>query len=319
MQGAQPNPTAAGGRAQRGAIPSSRPLWGVGLLMMSMWVLPCLDASGKWLVTNGVPLLFLTWMRYATHLLLMLVVLVPRRGIGVLASRRPFNQVVRGLGMVGASLMFFASLRSLPQAEATAICYLSPLLVLLVAPWILKESPRLSSWLAAGLAFVGVLIIIRPGGGLNPFGVTLGLLSALCFTTQYVFTRRVAIDDPYTSIIWGGLVGTVLLTPVLPFILPSAWPTLRELSPGAWMLLCSTGVTGSIGHLLQIAAYRNAPASALAPFSYFSVISATVVGWIVTGHFPDVVTWIGLLVIFTCGAGVGVYEWRRAKSSQGAQ
>ncbi|HEY0293829.1 MAG TPA: DMT family transporter [Bordetella sp.] len=291
-------------------------MWGIGLLFASMWVLPFLDASGKWLVGHGVAVIFLSWMRYVVHLLVMLAAMVPGRGLRVLRSRRPRDQILRGASMLGGTLMFFSTLHYLPQSEATAINFLSPLILLLVAPWVLREPSRPSRWIAAGCAFAGVLVIIRPGSGLDPVGVTLGLLSAFCFAAQYIFTRRVASDDPYTSIIWSGAVGALVLTPML--LLPSAddWSALREIGPGTWLLLCSTGLTGALGHLLQIAAYRNAPASALAPFTYFSVITATVVGWLVTGHFPDAVTWIGIGVIFVSGVGTGIYEWRMPRKAQ---
>ena len=158
--------------------------------------------------------------------------------------------------------------------------------MLSLAPWILKEPARLSRFVAAGIAFVGVIIVIRPGGGLDPTGTVFGLLTACCFAAQFIATRRVAGDDPFTSLIWSGAVGTACLTLALPFILPPALPVLRELSLLDWSLLISTGITGGLGHLFQIAAYRRAPASTLAPFIYLQIISATTVGWLVWGPFP---------------------------------
>jgi drug/metabolite transporter (DMT)-like permease len=291
------------------ALPAS-PLWGIGLLIASMWVLPWLDASGKWLMAVGIPMLFLSWVRYAMHLVFVLTLIVPARGWGVLRSRHPYAQALRGISMMSATVMFFTTLSYLPQAEGTAINYLAPFFVLLVAPWVLREPAKLSRWLAASLSFVGVLIIIRPGSGLNPAGVGFGLLGALSFAGQYIFTRRVAGDDPYTSVIWSGAVGTAALTLALPISLPMARPVLDSFGPLQWAVLLSTGVTGGLGHLLQISAYRRAPASMLAPLSYFAVVSATVVGWIVTGHVPDAVTWLGIGVICASGLALGYLEWR---------
>ena len=86
---------------------------------------------------------------------------------------------------------------------------------------------------------------------------------------------------------------------------------LRELSLLDWSLLISTGITGGLGHLFQIAAYRRAPASTLAPFIYLQIISATTVGWLVWGHFPDPLTWLGIAVICASGMGIGLVEWRQ--------
>lgn len=215
--------------------------------------------------------------------------------------------------MLCATASFFTALSYMPQAEATAINFLAPLLVLALAPWVLKEPARMSRWVAAAVAFCGVLIIIRPGGGLHPLGVLFGLLTACCFTAQYIATRRIAGDDPYTSLIWSGAVGAVCLTLMLPLILPAALPVLSNLSPGNWMLLISTGFSGALGHLLQIGAYRNAAASTLAPFVYLQIVSATTVGWLAWGHFPDALTWLGIAIICASGIVTGLIEWRRGQ------
>ena len=280
-----------------------------------MWVLSCLDATGKWLMASGVSLLALSWVRYAVHLVLVLALLLPLRGPGVLRSRRPRAQVLRGAAMLMATLLFFSTLAYLPQAEATAINFLAPLIVLALAPWLLGEPPRLPAWVACAVAFGGVLLVVRPGGGLHPVGVALGLLTACCMAAQYIATRRVAEDDPLTSIIWSGAVGTVCLTLALPLYLPQALPVLKALQPWQWALLASTGVSGALGHLLQIAAYRNAGASTLAPFVYLQIISATAVGWLVWGHFPDGLTWVGIGVICASGVSVACVQWLRDRAA----
>ncbi|QVQ27983.1 DMT family transporter [Achromobacter deleyi] len=301
------------GRPRPGASAARGPMFGVLLLVLSMWTLSCLDASGKWVMNAGVPLLVLSWFRYAIHLVLVLALVLPTRGLRVLRSNKPREQLIRGGSMFLATLMFFTTLSYIPQAEATAINFLAPLLVLSLAPWILKEPARLSRFVAAGIAFVGVIIVIRPGGGLHPIGTIFGLLTACCFAAQFIATRRVAGDDPFTSLIWSGAVGTACLTLALPFILPPALPVLQALSPLDWVLLISTGITGCVGHLFQIAAYRRAPASTLAPFIYLQIISATSVGWLVWGHFPDPLTWLGIAIICASGMGIGLLEWRRSR------
>src|SRR5690606_34602666 len=113
---------------------------------------------------------------------------------------------------------------------------------------------RVSRWVAAGVGFLGVLIIIRPGAGLDPVGTLFGLLTACLFAGQYIATRRVALDGPFTSLVWSGAVGSVCLTVALPFILPPVLPALANLSLGQWVVLLCTGFWGALGHLLQIQA-----------------------------------------------------------------
>jgi len=292
---------------------ATRPIAGIVVLVLSSWALSTLDASGKWVMGAGVPLLVLCWVRYVVHLLLVLGLVLPVRGTKVLRSVRPSAQIARGSVMLLATLSFFTTLHYLPQAEATAINFLAPLIMLALAPWVLKEPARLSRWVAAGVGFVGVLIIIRPDAGLDPVGTLFGLLTALLFAGQYIATRRVAADDPFTTLVWSGAVGSLCLTAILPFTLPSVWPLLAGLDGVQWLVLVSTGFWGALGHLLQIQAYRYAPASVLAPFIYLQIISAAALGWLIWGQFPDAFSWLGIAVICASGMTIAVLEWRSRK------
>ncbi|MGB3288427.1 MAG: DMT family transporter [Burkholderiaceae bacterium] len=295
------------------ALGAARPIAGIIVLVLSSWALSTLDASGKWVMGAGVPLLVLCWVRYVVHLLLVLGLVLPVRGKQVLRSVRPSAQLARGSVMLLATLSFFTTLHYLPQAEATAINFLAPLIMLALAPWVLKEPARLSRWVAAGVGFIGVLIIIRPDSGLDPVGTLFGLLTALLFAGQYIATRRVAADDPFTTLVWSGAVGSLCLTAILPFVLPSVWPLLAGLTGFQWLILISTGFWGALGHLLQIQAYRYAPASVLAPFIYLQIISAAALGWLIWGQFPDAFSWLGIAVICASGMTIAVLEWRRRK------
>lgn len=291
------------------------PLGGVLFLIASTWALSTLDTSGKWVMGLGVPLLIMCWFRYVVHLLLVLTLVLPSKGWQILRSERPYDQLLRGLIMMLATFSFFTALHYLPQAEATAINFLAPLLVLTAAPKLLKEKGYLSRWVAAAVGLIGVLIIIRPGSGLHPLGIVFGLLTACMFATQFIITRRVAIDNAMTTLIWSGAVGSVCLTLALPFILPSALPMLAKLSAFQWLILFSTGFWGALGHLWQIQAYRLAPASLLAPFAYLQIIAASGLGWLVWGQFPDAFSWLGILIICTSGVVIALIEWRRPKNT----
>lgn len=289
---------------------ATRPIVGILLLILSTWALSGLDASGKWSMGVGVSLLVLCWVRYVGHFLLVLALVLPAKGPRVLRSVNTRNQILRGGFMLASTLTSFTTLSHLPQAQATSINFLAPLLVLALAPWLLGEAPRLSRWVAAGAGFAGVLIVIRPGSGLDPVGTVFGLITACLMACQYITTRRVAVDDPLTTLIWSGAVGSVVLTAIMPFVLPLAQPMLSALTPVEWLVLLSTGFWGALGHLLQIQAYRNAPASMLAPFLYMQIISATALGWLIWGQFPDAITWLGIAVICASGILIAMFEWR---------
>ncbi len=259
----------------------------------------------------GVPVLILVWVRYTVHLLLTLSLVVPSRGWGIVRSQNVTAQLMRAGIMLLATAMFFSTLQYLPMAQATAINFLAPLLVLMISPWLLHEPRHVSRWVAAGVAFLGMLIVIRPGGGLDPVGTVLGLLTACCFAGQFLATRRVARDDPLTTLIWSGMLGAVLLTLALPFLLPAALPALQTLGLLEWAVLISTGLSGALGHLFQIQAFRRAPASLLSPFMYVQIVAATTIGWLIWGDFPDRLTWVGIGIICLSGMTIAVVEWRR--------
>ncbi len=298
---------------QTPAISVHKALFGAVLLILAQWSLSGLDASAKYLMGAdvAVSLLVLSLVRYLVHLLLALAVVIPGRGVGALRAKLPRAQMARGVSMLAATLLFFTTLSYLPQAQATAINFLAPLIILALAPWVLKEPPFISRWVACSIGLLGVLIVIRPGSGLATVGVFFGLLTASTMAVQYITSRKVAGDDPYTTLIWSGAVGSVLLLLLLPLYWQQAVSILARLSAVQWLILLGTGFWGSLGHYLQIQAYWRAPASMLAPFLYFQIVSATGLGWIIWGDMPDALSWLGIAIVCFSGIGIGIIEWRR--------
>jgi drug/metabolite transporter (DMT)-like permease len=288
---------------------------GILLHIAGLWMLSVLDASGKWLVMAGVPVLMVTWVRYAMHIALMTAVVLPSRGKAIFRTQSLSRQLTRGLLMVTTTVLFFSVLGRLPLAEATAINFMAPLFLMAMAPWLLKEAHRLHRWLGVLIGFAGILVMLRPGAQLDPLGIVLGLLTAVVFAFFQIATRRVAHDDPLTTNYYGGLFGTIALTLALPWF----WETL-ELTFWQWLLLISTGVTGFLGHWLQIAAYSKSQATLLAPFSYLQIVAAAMLGWLVFGQLPDLTTAMGMAMVCLAGLGVVLVESRvrvaRAKAMQ---
>src|SRR5690606_26758058 len=109
------------------------------------------------LMTVGVPLLLLCWVRYSVHLILVMSIVIPAKGWQILKTKKPVEQLLRGVFMLTSTMVFFTTLRYLPQAQATAINFLAPLILLAVAPWILQEKSTLSRWIGALVGFLGIL------------------------------------------------------------------------------------------------------------------------------------------------------------------
>lgn len=301
------------------ASPAARQtLAGTLLLVASMWALSGLDASGKHLMGAdiGVTLFTVCLVRYGVHMALTLITIIPVRGWKALRSSRPRAQMTRGLSMLAATMLFFTTLHYLPLGQATAINFLAPLIVLAIAPWVLKEPPFLSRWVAAGVGLLGVLVVVRPGSGLDPTGTLFGLLTACALASQFTASRRVAVDDPYTTLIWSGAVGSVVMTLLLPLYWRDLVALSGQLSAFEWLVLLGTGFWGCLGHFLQIHAYHKAPASLLAPFVYFQIVSAAALGWLIWGQFPDLVSWLGIAIVCASGITIGLIEWRRNSAAR---
>lgn len=289
---------------------SYRPLVGIILLILSTWALSTQEASGKWLMELSLPLFLLILVRYALHVVLVLAITLPNKGLTVFRSKNYLMQVIRGSTSLFAALTVFMALSYLPQAEATAIYFLAPLLVLCIAPWFLNEAMRWHRWVAALVGFLGVMIIVRPGAGLHHVGVIYGLLAACVIAAQYLCTRKLANDDSMTTLLWTGLVGLIGSLVLVPLHWSEGIALLRKFELWQWLLLMNTGLFGTVGHLLQIKAYQHAPASLLAPFSYLQIIAAAALGLIIWGQFPDAWGWLGIFIVCASGIVVTMIEWR---------
>ena len=298
-----------------GSVPAASGAFiGIAQLVLSCFALSGLDSSAKWLLESGTALLLVVWFRYVVHLCLGLAIVVPAKGVHILRSVHPRYQVLRGGFMLSSTLTGFTALSYLPQAQTTAIGFLAPLMVLAVAPWILKEPAKISRWVAAISGFVGVVIVVRPGSGLSPIGTMFGLITACLMAGQYIINRLVYKDNAFTTLVWSGLVGSVTMSIILVPLLPTVPGLLAGLSLGQWVVLLLTGFWGGLGHLLQIQAYRNAPASLLSPFFYSEIISAAVLGWLIWGDMPDLASWFGIAIIVGSGLAFTLSEWLQGQA-----
>lgn len=288
-------------------------LWlGIACLVLGQWTLSLLDTAGKLLAQAGYHVVMIAWMRYAINSAFMAVTLAPlyyrRTGQSVLRARRPGLQIFRAALMLFSTLLFFSVLKIVPLSEGTAMNFCAPLIVLAVSPWLLKEKTYPSRWVAVAVGFTGMLIVMRPGGGIVPEGVLLGAASAIVFALLAMLNRKAnQFDHPMVTLFYGALVGTVISSVLVPFFWSSHMPTTRE-----WLILASTGVTSTVGHYFVNSAYRHAEASLLTPFIYLQIISATVMGWLVFNQLPDGLTALGIGIICASGMGIAYVEHKRA-------
>lgn len=292
------------------SVPS---LWlGIACLILGQWTLSLLDTAGKLLAQGGYHVVMIAWMRYTINTAFMALTLAPlyrrRTGMSILRSQHPGLQMFRALLLLLSTVVFFSVLKIVPLAEGTAMNFCAPLIVLAVSPWLLKEKSYPSRWFAVALGFIGMLVVMRPGGAISPTGVMLGAASACVFAVVSMLNRKMnQFDPPVVTLFYGGLVGMLASTCLVPFFWSTHAPTLRE-----GLILASTGITSTLGHYLVNTAYRHAEASLLTPFFYLQVISATTMGWLVFGQLPDMLTAAGIGIICASGMGAAYVEHRRS-------
>jgi drug/metabolite transporter (DMT)-like permease len=282
---------------------SHHPLRAVTLMLAAMLCFALLDATAKHLSqTFNVPLL--VWARYTVHFLLMVILLGPRFRLGLIATRRPVAQVVRALLLVAITGFAMAAFRIMPLAETTALIFVTPLIVALLAGPMLGEKVGASRWAAALAGFAGVLLIARPGSALPPAGVAYAAVAAVCYAFYQIQTRRMtATEKPLTMVFYTALTGSVSMSLALPWIWHGPAPTTLDV-----VMICSLAIYGGIGHFLLTHAFRHAPASTLAPFLYVQLIWASLLGWLFYEQWPDALSITGMATIVGGGVTIALVE-----------
>jgi drug/metabolite transporter (DMT)-like permease len=264
------------------------------------------DSISKWLSARH-PVPLLVWARWSAQVLAMLIWLAPRMGTGMVRTRQLRMQLVRGVLLIGSSLFFMSALKYMPLAEATALNYTTPTLVIILAVFLLNERMTAAriAFVVAGVA--GMLMIVRPGGDIFQGASLFALASAACYSVYQITTRMLAGEDPRVTLFYPALVGAILMTVVWPWFGASS-----EVGVLDAVLLLAIGVLGTISHFLLILAFQRAPASALTPFTYIHLVFATALGWLLFGNLPDLLTFAGMALIAGSGALLTWHERRRA-------
>jgi drug/metabolite transporter (DMT)-like permease len=277
---------------------------GILLIMAAVSTFAVLDTIAKYL-SRTYPVPLIVWVRYAMHVLVMLLFVAPRLRWRLVTSLRPGLQVIRGVVLAASSLLFFTGLAFMPIAEASAITFLAPLLVTAMSAYFLRERVRRSAWVALAAGFVGVLFIVRPGSAVFSPAVALPLATAVCFATYQLLTRRLAgVDSTLATLFIGALVGTL----VVSFLLPFYWGLPQSAFHG--FLFVMLGVLGAAGHFVLIRAFEYAPPSVLAPFVYTQLVTVLALGYLVFGEFPDGWSLVGMAIIVLSGAWIAARQGR---------
>jgi drug/metabolite transporter (DMT)-like permease len=274
-------------------------------MMATLLLFTIQDAMAKHL-TQFYPVAEVVWVRFAISLTLMVIVLRGRTFRLLRPARLPL-QILRGLLLVGSSYLFIQGTTQMPLADAMTIGFVGPLLLAALSVPFLGEHVSLRRWVAIGVAFLGVVIVLRPTGGGVGWAGLFPLGSAVCFAFVQVITRLLhRTDGPLTMLLYSTIVGAVATA----FLAPVGWIT-PDLTGWGWFLVL--GATAALSHWLMIEAFQRAPASTLAPFTYTQIVWGSLVGWVVFNDTPEASTFLGGAVIIACGLFV-LFDERRSQA-----
>ncbi len=281
-----------------------RPLLGILLMVGFCATAPTADAIAK-LLGDTIPLLELLIARFVVQAALLLP-LMWCTGRRLVLSRGAFGlTVVRTLlHIVGVGAMFTA-LRFLPLADAIAMAFVMPFIMLFLGRLVLGEDIGPHRLAACAVGFAGTLLVVQPSFAVVGAPALLPLLVALIFALFMLVSRKLAVaNDPVGLQAISGMLGTAILVPVALLAQGSGWPPLELIVPGRGelVLLAAVGFFGTLGHLLMTWALRFAPAATLAPIQYLEIPFATVVGWLVFRDLPNELAAWGICI--TMGAGL---------------
>jgi drug/metabolite transporter (DMT)-like permease len=246
-------------------------------------------------MSDSLPLVQRLWVYYLAFAAVMAFAVWRRGDHGAWRSARPGLQIARALVLVVETGLFAAAVGYIQLADVQAVAAASPLFVLAVSAPVLGEPVARRAWIAVGLGFIGVLVVVRPGLRELGLGYVLVLLGAALWAVYQVMLRIVGrYDPPSTTALWTSVAGAAAMTLIGPFFW--TWPDAT-----GWLMLVGLAACGTLGHVLYSIAFRFAPAAILQPFGYLNLVFAVVWGWLIFGQFPDVWTIAGAALIVVAG------------------
>jgi len=221
-------------------------------------------------------------------------------------------QVLRGLSVAVSAVAFFSAVQLMSIGEATAISFTSPMITALLASVILSEPLRRETWIASGVAFVGVLIILRPNIAVLGWAALLPVLAATGMALLMIANRKVAGTGTALSMQFNvASIGTLFLVvaTVVGHVSGLAFFEVPRPAPIVVAKCALIAVTASIAHTSLYMATVRANAATIAPMTYVQLLMAGMFGWLLFGEHPDAFAVFGSAII----VGAGLYLWRAGK------
>lgn len=281
---------------------------GTALALLAVLLFTVMVALVKWLSATFSPMQVGVF-RAGCALALVLPVLLAVDGPRALRTTAPSAYVLRGLLGAGAIVTSFYAIAAMPIADWVAISFLVPLFVAALSGPMLGEQVGWRRWVAILAGFAGVLVIVPPTGAASAFALAVGVASQAMVAMALILIRRMGSRERTTTIVFYYMLSLTLITGL---VAPAFWVRPQG---SEWLLLAAVGLIGGVAHLLVTAAYRLAPASAIAPFDYTGMLWALLIGWVVWRETPDANLLVGVPLVIASGLYVVMSAARRPQVS----
>ena len=243
------------------------------------------------------------FFRFFLGLIIILPYIIKKKNL-VLKTNHLKQHFLRAILGLPAMLLYFSALVLLPIEKLTAISFVVPLIVTILAVFFLGEKIYIYRTLALMLGFSGMLVIIRPGFVDISIGVYMVLFSALLWSINIIITKKISKDDSAITIL---AYQSIFMSLLSFFIVIFFWemPSLKT-----FIYLVLAAMCGTVLHLTLNHAFKLVDVSMTQPYSFLNLVFASIIGYFVFDEIPDFNTWIGALIIFT---GVLIISYREMK------
>ncbi len=265
-------------------------------MILSAFCFSVVELTGEHLVT-GISPFQLVWMRYAVHLLFMMVVLGPRYKTTLVRTPHLPLQIVRSLTMLAMPVSFVIAATHMPINDVWSLQWLSPLMMLGLSTWVLSEPATAKNWVITGLGFGAMLLILRVDSGIiSPYSI-FAVITGFSLSLHLMLSRVLRDDHPLTSLFHTALWVFIVLGFVVPFLWTT--PTLSSL-----VGIVIIGVVGALGLFALARSGELAPLTAVAVFAYTEALWTILLNAQLFGIMPGKAELLGGMIIL----GITVYQ-----------
>jgi drug/metabolite transporter (DMT)-like permease len=291
----------------------------MAIMASAMIVLPAMDAIAKYMATfESMSPGQVTFYRFFFQLVCTLPLLLYIFRWKALSAKRPWMNLLRGALHGAASLLFFVAVKYMPLADVFAIYFVEPFMLTAMSAMFLGDKVGWRRWTAIVVGFGGAMIVIQPSYEIFGLKALLPVFCAFLYSLYLFLNRAIGdADSPLTMQTMAGIGGTLFMSVALAGGAAAGLPDFEISLPSSVLglvLLLLLGTISGYAHMLIVRAFRLAPLSLLAPFQYFEIISATVLGYALFNDFPTLSKWIGIAIIVASGLFIIWRERAQSKS-----